>query len=288
MRTFVLFSNCFVFLYLFQQTILSQVAVDTTNPLQGTAFQVDGTNSGVLINRVVLTGTDDTTTIASLGAIQEGLMVYNTNTSVNANPETDVVPGFYYWTSSEWRAVGDNQRSKSGWVSLSDSDYSIILPFINSPDLTDFSNFENIDLDFSNDPADNIIDTFAPDGYLGSDFYDDSINRLTPINVGDSGIIRLQFDATPLQNNGVIVIQFDIGVNDIPGDGDDIVIYQKSIPLVRGGTRVTNVSETILFFELGSFFANGGKLRMAYTRSNNNAGSTCTISNFSMVIQRFE
>lgn len=170
-------------------------------------------------------------------------------------------------------------------MQLLDGDYSQVINFTNSPDLTDFSNFVNIDLDFSGG-SDSTLDPYAPDGFSAADFYDNSINRLTPLALGDQVLMRLQFDASPLQNNGVIVLQIDIGANDIPGDSDDIVIFQKSIPLVRGGGRVTNVSETILIYQLGTFLANGAKIRLAYTRSNNTTGSSCTVDNFGLVLSR--
>lgn len=61
-------------------SMLAQVGINTTSPKAGTSLQIDGTNSGVLINRVALEGTDDTTTIPGLDATYEGLMVYNTAT----------------------------------------------------------------------------------------------------------------------------------------------------------------------------------------------------------------
>lgn len=275
-----IFLFSFLFLY---KVVQAQVGIGTTNPLNGTSLQIEGENSGLLINRVSLLGTDDTTTIPGLGLTQEGLMVYNIVAAGSGN--TSVSKGFYYWSGTDWNPVASSGNRQLGWVSLADGDYSNTLPFVNSPDLTNFANFENIDLDFTG-VLDSTIDGFAPTGFTAGDFYDSTSFRFTPLTLGDAVMVRLQFDATPMQNNGVIVVQLDIGVNDIPGDGDDNVIYQKSIPLVRGGSRVTNVSETILLFHLSTFLANGAKLRMAYTRSNNNSGNTCDVDNFSIVVSR--
>lgn len=272
-----------VFLFFVIHQLAGQVGINTTSPIPQSSLHIEGSNTGTLINRVALTGRNDILTIPGVGAASEGLMIYNTATGGSGS--TSVTPGFYYWNGASWDPVANSGNRKLGWVSLSDGNYVNTLPFVNSPDLTDFSNFENIDLDFS-EGADSVIESFAPTGYLAEDFYDSLIARITPLGLGDAVILRLQFDATPLQNNGVLVVQIDIGANDIPGDADDIIIFQKSIPLVRGGTRITNVSETIPLFQLGTFLANGGKLRMAYTRSNNTGGSSCGISNFSLVMHR--
>ncbi|MEM6516197.1 MAG: hypothetical protein AAF688_08440 [Bacteroidota bacterium] len=275
--------------FLISNYLSAQVGINIENPLPATSLHIDGSDAGVLINKVSLDDiNDDTLGTETLDMTYEGLMVYNTNTSNTGNPESDVLPGFYFWNGSSWRIIGQSTKKRSGWVSLIDGDYSINLPFVNSPDLTDFSNFTNIELDFENDASDAIIESFAPTGYSASDLFDSSGNRITPITLGDTILLRLQFDADPNNGNGVIVIQLDIGANDIAGDGDDIVIFQKSIPLVRGSGRVTNVSESILLFQLGTFLTNGAKLRMAYTRANQTTGSSCDVSNFSYVIQRLD
>ncbi len=270
--------------------INAQVGINTTTPLPGTSLQIDGVESGVLLNRASIDGLDDDTLgTITLDMDYKGLIIYNTNTSYNPSPEHDVVEGYYVWDGSEWQGIGSQNIKKSGWVALNDANTTYNLPFVNSPDLTDFSNFTNIDLDFEDNAGDNIIESYAPYGYTASDFYDStSTNRITGLSVGDAIMLRLQFDADPNNGNGVIVIQLDIGANDIPGDGDDIVIFQKSIPLVRGSGRITNVSETILLYQLGTFLANGAKLRMAYTRASQTTGTSCDVSNFGYVIKRLE
>ena len=264
-------------------TSFAQVGIGTTSPDPAASLEIDGASSGVLINRVALTGADDTTTIGALGALQEGLLVYNTNTTANADPENDVKPGFYVWDGGSWISTKETGRRKRGWVAMNDANTSYSLPFVNSPDLNTFSNFTSIDLDFNDNLGDSKISGFAPDGYTADDFYDSTNGVLTPIEVGDVILVRLQFDAVPNNNNGVIEIQIDIDSN--PGN-PGIVIYQKSIPLLRGNGFTTKISETILLYQLGTFDTNGGKIRLAYTRANNSTGSTCTVSNFSMVVSR--
>jgi hypothetical protein len=269
----------FLLFFLFSAISYSQVGIGTTDLLEGTSLQIDGDNSGLLINRVSLNGSDDTTTIPLLGLDQAGLMVYNTNTSSNLDPKTNVLPGFYNWDGTKWVSNSESGRNKNGWVALSDNDSTFTLPFVDSPDLTDPAEFTDISLDFTN-PGDSTIETFAPDGYDSSDFYDSSIGRITPISVGDVIQLRLQFDAVPDNNNGFIDIAIDIATP------YGIKVYEKTVPLLRGAGRNTNVSESILLYQLGTFYANGGVIRMAYSRANNNSGSFCDVSNFSLVINR--
>ena len=215
--------------FLISNYLSAQVGINIENPLPATSLHIDGSDAGVLINKVSLDDiNDDTLGTETLDMTYEGLMVYNTNTSNTGNPESDVLPGFYFWNGSSWRIIGQSTKKRSGWVSLIDGDYSINLPFVNSPELTDFSNFTNIELDFENDASDAIIESFAPTGYSASDLFDSSGNRITPITLGDTILLRLQFDAAPNNGNGVIVIQLDIGANDIAGDGDDIVCVGDS------------------------------------------------------------
>lgn len=95
------------FLIAFQFSF-AQVGIGTTNPSASSALEIRSTNSGLLIPRVALTSSTDTTTIS---APATSLMVYNTNTA------NDVTPGFYYWEGS-WKkfSSGTNSTpSTGGW-----------------------------------------------------------------------------------------------------------------------------------------------------------------------------
>jgi len=254
----------------------SQVGIGTTNPLAGTSLHIEGSNSGVLINRVSLSGTDDITTIPSLDANLRGLMVYNTNISGTGDPKTNVYPGFYLWEDTEWRPVSDEIKKKTGWVAMVDGDYTLNLRRITNAQSTNIGNFTDIDLDFGNDPSDSVIESFAPTGYGAFDFFDNSIHRITPISVGDTIELRLQFTAVPRVNNSHLIISIDIATT------NGIEIFQKTIPLLRGSGQVNRVSESILLYQLGTFFANGAKIRMGYVAS----GNRVALSNFSLVISR--
>jgi hypothetical protein len=81
--------SIFVFCLLFIVTISikAQVGIGTTSPNASSMLEINATNKGVLIPRVTLTGSTDSTTIATPAT---SLLVYNTATT------SDVVPGYYY------------------------------------------------------------------------------------------------------------------------------------------------------------------------------------------------
>ncbi|MEE2801518.1 MAG: hypothetical protein VX550_04970, partial [Bacteroidota bacterium] len=68
-----------IFLFIFN-LIVAQVGINTSTPDPLSSIDINGGDSGVLINRVALTGADDITTISGLGVAQEGMLVYNTST----------------------------------------------------------------------------------------------------------------------------------------------------------------------------------------------------------------
>lgn len=91
------FLSIIVFLLLTSYGI-AQVGINTTSPSNGALLDINSSNKGLLIPRVALTATNDTSTITPSATI--GLLVYNTVTS-GALP-IQVTPGFYYWSGSQW------------------------------------------------------------------------------------------------------------------------------------------------------------------------------------------
>lgn len=88
-------------------TMYSQVGINTIDPSESSILDIYSDDKGVLLPRVALTGTTDTSTIASP---IESLLVYNTATS------NDVVPGFYFWNGTEWTGFGGSSTGGSdGW-----------------------------------------------------------------------------------------------------------------------------------------------------------------------------
>lgn len=72
------------------------VGIGTESPDSSTVLEVAGSDKGVLIPRVALTGTTDTTTITSPAV---SLLVYNT-AAVGG-----LELGFVFWDGSEWKSV---------------------------------------------------------------------------------------------------------------------------------------------------------------------------------------
>src|SRR5690606_7511025 len=75
----------------------SQVGIGTLTPNKSSQLDVVANDKGVLLPRVALTSTTDTTTITN-GNVNS-LLVYNTNT------QNDVTPGYYYWFEDKWMRI---------------------------------------------------------------------------------------------------------------------------------------------------------------------------------------
>jgi len=103
----------YIFLVLLLVSLLSfsQVGVNTTSPDPSSILDVSATNKGMLLPRVALSGTGDTSTI-SAPAIS--LLVYNTATTF------DLTPGFYFWNGNTWNAIlsesGGSGSGSDGWA----------------------------------------------------------------------------------------------------------------------------------------------------------------------------
>lgn len=77
------------------------VGLGTNAPNSSAQLDMAAINKGILINRVALTATNVASPVT---APAEGLMVYNTANSSSGS--TEVLPGFYYWDSTKWVAMG--------------------------------------------------------------------------------------------------------------------------------------------------------------------------------------
>jgi len=96
----------FVFIFL---NGIAQVGIGTTTP-QG-ALDIQSNNSGFLVPRISLNSTLDAATVInpSGSPLVDGTLIYNVSTAGTGS--TAVVPGFYYWNSSQWMPF----RGNSGW-----------------------------------------------------------------------------------------------------------------------------------------------------------------------------
>ncbi|QJP34574.1 hypothetical protein F0365_09295 [Nonlabens sp. Ci31] len=88
-------------------SLIAQVGLNTATPSESSSLDVVSGNTGILIPRLALTGTNDALTIAN-GNI-ESLLVYNTATV------SDVTAGFYYWDSTQWVRLVTSGTESRDW-----------------------------------------------------------------------------------------------------------------------------------------------------------------------------
>lgn len=88
---------------------------DGSTPDVSAMLDIKSTNKGVLIPRIALTGSNDVTTIPNLTSAQSALLIFNTATAGSGT--TAVIPGYYYWSGTEWtRFTSSTNISSSAWV----------------------------------------------------------------------------------------------------------------------------------------------------------------------------
>lgn len=109
-----------------QNVGISNVAI---TPDASSMLEVRSTNKGVLIPRVSLTSTLDVATIAAPAV---SLLVFNTATV------SDVTPGFYYWSGSQWMRLISGAIPASGWALLGNAGTTPATNFLGTTDAQDF------------------------------------------------------------------------------------------------------------------------------------------------------
>ncbi|WP_185286029.1 tail fiber domain-containing protein [Chryseobacterium indologenes] len=120
-----------VFLF-FETALQAQVGINTTTPDPSSVLDVSGFDKGILIPRIALTGSLDTTTIPSR---TNSLLIYNTK-DIN-----DVYPGYYYWSAAagRWTKVLDDLTPivMTGWSLTGNSGMVNGVNFIGTSDNVD-------------------------------------------------------------------------------------------------------------------------------------------------------
>gem|GEM_PF-272979 len=107
------------------------VGLGTGVPNTSAQLEMSDTDRGILINRVALTSRAVASPVTSPAT---GLLVYNT---ANASTgDTEVLPGFYYWSGSEWIAMGGT--GGRDWSLEGNAGTSPVQNFIGTTDATDF------------------------------------------------------------------------------------------------------------------------------------------------------
>ncbi|AZB11446.1 hypothetical protein EG344_22720 [Chryseobacterium sp. G0162] len=119
-------------LLFFENNLQAQIGINTVTPNPSSVLDAVGSNKGILIPRIALTGNSDTTTIPSPA---NSLMIYNT-AAVNG-----VLPGYYYWSASagRWTKVLDDLTPivMTGWSLTGNSGMVNGINFIGTSDNVD-------------------------------------------------------------------------------------------------------------------------------------------------------
>jgi len=103
--TFSLLIAFHIFIF-FTNISNSQVGFGTTLPAIGSLLDIDSSDKGILLPRIPLLNTLDSTTITD-GA-STGLLIYNTNTSGVGTIAVSL--GFYYWDGIQWIRIQSNDN----------------------------------------------------------------------------------------------------------------------------------------------------------------------------------
>ena len=163
----------------------------------------------------------------------------------------------YVYTGFQWQAVpkdasniGDIARaevdSSTGWAQYKDNQYTSGSPLVIAAGDTAVITINN---------GGGVINSQLP---LGVDSLWDSFNnKIIPQASGDAYLIRIDFTTFTNNNNGLANLLLDIG-------GSQGVIVKRLINFPRG-TGIGNsrdYSSTTLIYTLGTFFANGGQLKV--------------------------
>lgn len=116
----------------FENTFQAQVGINTTTPNPSSILEVVGSDKGILIPRIALTGSSDTITIPSPA---HSLMIYNTSSA------NGMAPGYYYWSTSagRWTKVLDDLTPivMTGWSLTGNSGMVNGVNFIGTSDNVD-------------------------------------------------------------------------------------------------------------------------------------------------------
>ncbi|MDH6250621.1 hypothetical protein M2347_000348 [Chryseobacterium sp. H1D6B] len=99
----------YILIFVISFTTKAQVGIGTLTPDTSTILDLASSNKGLLIPRVQLSGTNDTTTVSvasSSGSPDQGMLVYNL-LNAGISPNNVLQDTFYIWTGTAWEAIGE-------------------------------------------------------------------------------------------------------------------------------------------------------------------------------------
>lgn len=151
-----------------------------------------------------------------------------------------------------------------GWVALTDTTYTPGSPFsiLSSTDTV---------LRFN---ADSILESYAPNGYTASDFFDDVGFRVNSPVLGAAYMFRVTFKCVPSNSSRVLNMTYSIGT----GVGAQIPIDVRTFDLRTSGVA-SNISSSSLIYSLGTFLTNGLEIIV-------NPTTNCDIYDIGFVLSR--
>ena len=141
-------------------------------------------------------------------------------------------------------AIQENQR-ETGWAQYTATNYTSGSPLSISQGATEV--IEN--------NAGSTITSHLPYGVTS--LYDETLFKITPQNIGDAYLIRVDFKAYTSSPSGLAEIQLNIG-------GAQGVISRRKItfPKGTGSSNFISDSFTTAIHSLDTFVANGGQLQV--------------------------
>ena len=189
---------------------------------------------------------------------------------VNASSEVDVIargpvilePATFNVAALNGIAYPDIPQTTNGWAIYYDSQYTIDDQLSIAAETRTMVTIDALG-SLTNK-------TQIPNGV--SDFWDASINKVTPVNVGDSYDLRLDFVADPQSNTESVLVELDIG------DGNPSVVI-VALNATFPEQQPQEVSVSFPFFSLETFINNGGSIYIT-------PSSNFTFYNFSIFIKR--
>src|SRR5690554_4567721 len=237
----------------------SQVGIGTLTPNSSSQLDVVANDKGVLLPRVSLTSTTDSTTVpVTVGesSTENSLLVFNTNT------QNDVTPGYYYWYVDKWmRIVNEDEilaldknttnesfsvedgmliltDSEGNFISIPLSEINIPTTIVQNPDGTyTYTNEhgQSITIDATNNIINNIenilnntevlneLITVLGDTYVGGNVYYDGDTFTYIDESGDTHEITIDVVGdvvTNIQNQGDIYSEI---INILEQESDSFV-----------------------------------------------------------------
>lgn len=88
-------------------------------------------------------------------------------------------------------------------------------------------------------------------------FYNSTTSKITPNNIGDCYVIRVDFTAFTTSQSGRAILEFDIG-------GAEGIILRRSFNFPKGAgiTNAINFSASSLLYSLTTFVGNGASIKL--------------------------